>query len=133
MLDAHGDHDAFGDLRPVVRTEDVVAVQAAARAVHVAPSLRAYLVDIADATRRHPRILLPMSPRSTLALLRAARARAAAAGRAYVVPDDIKALAEPVLAHRLLVSPEAQLGGIRPVDALNEAIRSVPVPTGRQK
>jgi MoxR-like ATPase len=133
MLDAHGDHDAFGDLKPVVRSEDVVAVQAAARAVHVAPSLRAYLVDIADATRRHPRILLPMSPRSTLALLRASRARAAAAGRAYVVPDDIKALAEPVLAHRLLVSPEAQLGGIRPVDALNEAIRSVPVPTGRQK
>jgi MoxR-like ATPase len=133
MLDAHGDHDAFGDLKAVVRSEDVIAVQSAARAVHVAPSLRAYLVDIADATRRHPRILLPMSPRSTLALLRAARARAAAAGRAYVVPDDIKVLAEPVLAHRLLVSPEAQLGGIRPVDALHEAIRSVPVPTGRQK
>jgi len=133
MLDAHGDHDAFADLQAVVRAADVVAVQAAARAVHVAPSLRAYLVDIADATRRHPRLLLPMSPRATLALLRAARARAAAAGRAYVVPDDVKVLAEPVLAHRLLVTPEAQLGGIRPVEALGEAIRSIPVPTGRQR
>jgi MoxR-like ATPase len=133
MLDAHGDHDAFADLQAVVRAADVIAVQAAARAVHVAPSLRAYLVDIADATRRHPRLLLPMSPRATLALLRAARARAAAAGRAYVVPDDIKVLAEPVLAHRLLVTPEAQLGGIRPVDALGEALRSIPVPTGRQR
>jgi MoxR-like ATPase len=133
MLDAHGDHDAFGDLRAVVRAEDVVAVQHAAREVHVAPSLRAYRVDIADATRRHPRVLLPMSPRATLALLRASRARAAAAGRAYVVPDDIKVLAEPVLAHRLLVTPEAQLGGIRPVDALGEALRSIPVPTGRQR
>jgi MoxR-like ATPase len=131
MLDAHGDHDALDDLRPVVRAADVLAVQEATRAVHVAPSLRAYLVDVADATRRHPRILLPVSPRATLALLRASRARAAAAGRAYVVPDDIKALAEPVLAHRLLVTPEAQLGGIRVVDALGEALRSVPVPTGK--
>jgi MoxR-like ATPase len=133
MLDTHGERDAIGDLRSVVQTTDIVAVQAAARAVHVAPSLRAYLVDIAEATRRHPRILLPVSPRATLALLRASRARAAAAGRAYVVPDDIKALVEPVLAHRMLVTPEAQLAGVQPVDALGEAVRSVPVPTGKAR
>jgi MoxR-like ATPase len=133
MLDTHGERDPITDLRPVVTTADVVAVQAAAREVHVAPSLRSYLVDIADATRRHPRILLPVSPRATLALLRAARARAAAGGRAYVVPDDIKALVEPVLAHRMLVTPEAQLAGVRPVDALAEAVRSVPVPTGKAR
>ncbi len=132
MLDAHGDHDAIDDIAPVVRASDVVAVQQAVRTVHVAPSLKAYLVDLADATRRHGRLALPVSPRATLALLRAARARAAAAGRGYVVPDDIKALAEPVLAHRLLVTPEAQLGGIAPADALAEAIRTVPVPTGRR-
>ena len=132
MLDAHGDHDALDDIKPVVRAADVVAMQQAVRAVHVAPSLKAYLVDVADATRHHARLALPVSPRATLALLRAARARAAAAGRAYVVPDDIKLLAEPVLAHRLLVTPEAQLGGIRPADALSEAIRTVPVPTGRR-
>ena len=132
MLDAHGDHDALEDVTPVVHTAEVVAVQQAVRSVHVAPSLKSYLVDIAEATRRHGRLALPVSPRATLALLRAARARAAAAGRAYVVPDDIKALAEPVLAHRLLVTPEAQLGGIRPADALAEAIRTIPVPTGRR-
>ena len=133
MLDTHGERDAIGDLRPVVQTADIVTVQAAARAVHVAPSLRAYLVDIAEATRRHPRIQLPVSPRATLALLRASRARAAAAGRAYVVPDDIKALVEPVLAHRMLVTAEAQLAGLQPVDALGEAVRSVPVPTGKAR
>jgi MoxR-like ATPase len=132
MLDAHGDHDALDDIEPVVTTTDIVAVQQSVRTVHVAASLKAYLVDVADATRRHGRLALPVSPRATLALLRAARARAAAAGRAYVVPDDIKVLAEPVLAHRLLATPEAQLGGIRPADALAEAIRTVPVPTGRR-
>ena len=71
-----------------------------------------------------------MSPRATLALGRVARARAAATGRTYVIPDDIKALAQPVLAHRLLVRPEAQLQGISSSDALAEILNSVPVPTG---
>jgi len=133
MLDTHGESDPISSLRPVVQTSDLIAVQAAARAVHVAPSLRDYLVEIADATRRHPRVLLPMSPRATLALLRASRARAAAAGRGYVIPDDIKVLVEPVLAHRMLVTPEAQLAGIRPADALAEAVRSVAVPTGKSR
>ena len=101
-------------ISPVVDSADIVAVQEAVRQVHVAASLKGYLVDVADATRRHPRLSLPVSPRATLALLRASRARAAALGRAYVVPDDIKALAEPVLAHRLLVTAEAQLGGVSP-------------------
>jgi MoxR-like ATPase len=133
MLEAHGEQDAIDNLVPVVEAADIVAVQEAVRQVHVANSLKAYLVDVADATRRHPRLSLPVSPRATLALLRASRARAAAFGRAYVVPDDFKALAEPVLAHRLLVTAEAQLGGISPADALGEAIRSVPVPSGRAK
>jgi MoxR-like ATPase len=133
MLETHGEVDATAALRPVVAAADIVAAQQAVRTVHVAPSLKAYLIDVADATRRHPRLALPMSPRSTLALLRASKARAAAAGRAYAVPDDFKALAEPVLAHRLLVTPEAQLAGFGPADALAEALRSVPVPTGRAK
>ena len=131
MLDAHGDHDALADISPVASAADVVAMQQAVRSVHVAPSLKGYLVDVADSTRRHPRLALPVSPRATLALLWAARARAAAAGRQYVVPDDIKVLAVPVLAHRLLVTPEAQLGGISPADALQEAVRTVAVPAGR--
>jgi MoxR-like ATPase len=133
MLDAHGDHDALDDLKPVAGATDVVAAQRAVRTVHVADSLKGYLIDIAASTRNHPRLALPMSPRATLALLRAARARAVAAGRGYVVPDDIKSLAVPVLAHRLAVSPEAQLAGVTAADALTEALRAVAVPTGRNK
>jgi MoxR-like ATPase len=74
-----------------------------------------------------------MSPRATLALQRVARARAAADSRAYVVPDDLKALADPVLAHRLLVTPEAQLSGATAADVLAEVLHAVPVPAGKQK
>ncbi|HEY9557682.1 MAG TPA: ATPase, partial [Acidimicrobiales bacterium] len=72
-------------------------------------------------------------PRATLALQRVARARAAASGRTYVVPDDLKALVEPVIAHRLLVTPEAQIQGVSPADALIEVLRSVPVPAGKPR
>ena len=102
---------------------------AAARAVHVAPSLKAYLVDLADTTRRHPQFSLGMSPRATLSLMRVGRAKAAADGRAYVLPDDLKELAGPVLAHRLLVTAEAQLQGASSSDLLDEILRTVPVPT----
>ena len=99
----------------------------------MAPALKSYLVDLANASRRHPHLALGMSPRATLALQRVARARAAASGRTYVVPDDLKALAEPVLAHRLLVTPEAQLQGISAGDALTEVLRAVPVPAGKAR
>ena len=112
ILDTHGDHDAFDDIGSVITDHDVQDMVDAAKAVHVAPALKSYLVDLANASRRHPHLALGMSPRATLALQRVARARAAASGRTYVVPDDLKALAEPVLAHRLLVTPEAQLQGI---------------------
>jgi len=130
ILDAHGDHDPFHDLRPVVTTADISRMAAATRQIHVAPSLKAYLVDVAQATRRSPNLALGVSPRGTLALQRVAKARAAAEGRGYVIPDDVKAMAVPVLAHRLLVTPEAQLQSIRPADALHEVLRVVPVPGG---
>ncbi len=133
ILDAHGDHDALADIGAVITADDVLSLSQAAKAVHVAPALKAYLVDLAHASRRHPHLALGMSPRATLALQRVGRARAAAAGRAYVVPDDLKALAEPVLAHRLLVTPEAQLQGISAGDALSDVLRSVPVPTGKTR
>ncbi|HEX6420718.1 MAG TPA: MoxR family ATPase, partial [Acidimicrobiales bacterium] len=130
ILDAHADHDPFTDLRPVVTGADIGRMSATARQIHVAPSIKAYLVDVAQATRRSPNLTLGVSPRGTLALQRVAKARAAAEGRAYVIPDDVKAVAEPVLAHRLLLTPEAHLQGIRPADALREVLRVVPVPGG---
>jgi MoxR-like ATPase len=129
VLDQHADHSPLDDIGPVASGPDVEAMIAAVRTVHVAPGLKSYLVDLADATRRHPHLSLGMSPRATLSLQRVARGRAAAAGRNYVVPDDIKALAEPVLAHRLLVSPEAQLQGISSANALADVLAQVPVPT----
>jgi len=131
VLDAHGEESTLDALRPVVSVGEVQGMIAAARTVHVAPALKAYLVDLADASRRHPRLALGMSPRATLSLQRVTRARAASLGRSYVVPDDIKALAIPVLAHRLLVTPEAQLQGITAADALTEVLASVPVPSGK--
>jgi MoxR-like ATPase len=130
ILDAHGDHDPFRDIKAVMNSVDVERMAAATRQVHVAPSLKGYLVDVAQATRRSTHLALGVSPRATLALQRVARARAASQGRSYVIPDDVKALAVPVLAHRLLVTPEAQLQGISPADALGEVLRAVPVPGG---
>ena len=129
ILETHGDHTSLDDIGAVVSAPDVEAMIATARSVHVAPSLRAYLVDLADTTRRHPQFALGMSPRATLSLMRVARARAAADNRSYVIPDDLKALAGPVLAHRLLVTAEAQLQGATSADLLDEILRRVAVPT----
>jgi MoxR-like ATPase len=133
ILEAHGDHDALQDIGSVISAVDVQELVAATKSIHLAGSLKSYLVELAMASRRHPHLALGMSPRATLALQRAAKARAAASGRGYVVPDDIKALAEPVLAHRLLVTPEAQLQGIGAAAALDEVLRSVPVPSGKAR
>jgi len=96
--------------------------------VHVASPLKGYLVDLAEASRRHPATAVGMSPRTTLALQRVARARAATKGRTYVVPDDIKALAAPVLAHRILLTPESQVAGTTTADVVAEVLGRVPVP-----
>jgi MoxR-like ATPase len=129
VLDTHGDGTPLGQLTPVATAGDVQGLIVAARSVHVSLALKSYLVDVADATRHHPHLALGMSPRATLSVLRVAKARAASQGRSFVVPDDVKALAEPALAHRLIVTPEAQLQGIGAADALAEAIATVPVPT----
>ena len=133
ILDTHGDHDALHDIGSVITAAQVHGLAATAKGIHVAPALKGYLVDLANATRRHPHLSLGMSPRATLALQKVARARAAAAGRAYIIPDDLQALAEPVLAHRLLVTPEAQLQGISTSDALTDVLQSVPVPIGKPR
>jgi MoxR-like ATPase len=131
ILDTHGGGSAIADLVPVATVGQVMGMVEAVRAVHVAPALKTYLVDLATASRRHASIALGMSPRATLQLQRASRARAAAAGRNYVTPDDVKALVEPVLAHRLLLSPEALLQGASASRVLDEVLGAVPVPTVR--
>jgi MoxR-like ATPase len=131
ILDAHADHSTLEELQPVATAADVRAMANAARLVHVAPSLKGYLVDLAEASRRHPGLALGMSPRATLSLQRAARAMAAANGRNYVLPDDVKALAGPVLAHRLMLTPESQLQGADAESIVADILASVAVPSGR--
>ena len=131
MLDAHASVSAVERVRPVASGRDIVEMVNVARVVHVAPVLKGYLVDLASATRRHPSAAIGVSPRATLALQRAARAYAASIGREYIVPDDIKALAGPVLSHRLVLTPEAELGGSTPAQVLGDVLASVPVPSGR--
>jgi MoxR-like ATPase len=131
ILDSHGSGDLLDDISPVATVKDVLAMSEVARSTYVAPSLQGYLVDVAETTRRHPALGLGMSPRATLALQRASRARAAAAGRTYVVPDDIKALAAPVLSHRLALTPEASMQGVSAEEIVADVLRHVPVPSGR--
>ena len=131
MLDTHSATSPIDALGSVATAKDVENMITLARAIHVAPGLRGYIVDLAEATRAHPSLALGMSPRSALALQRAARAYAAAFGREYVVPDDLKRVAKPVLEHRLTLTPEARLGSVEAGQVLDDILRSVPGPAGR--
>jgi len=128
MLDTHGIRSTFPDLTPVVGADEVVAMIDAARHIHVAPSIRSYLIDLVEATRNHTEVLLGASPRSALFLQRVARVRAATEGRAFVTPDDIKALCVPVLEHRMALRPEAQMRGTDLRDVLASILRHLRVP-----
>ncbi|MFI0372463.1 AAA family ATPase [Actinomadura sp. 1N219] len=113
---------------PVMAREDLARMIDFAQRLHVAPPLYDYLVRVVATTREHPDLRLGASPRASIALLRAARVRAAAAGRSYIVPEDVKALAVPVIAHRLIVTPEAELRGRTGADIVGEALQNVPTP-----
>jgi MoxR-like ATPase len=98
------------------------------KTVMVEASVREYVVDVVRATREHEAVELGVSPRGTLALYRTAQALAALRGRAFVIPDDVKHLAPPVLTHRIIISPQTRLRGRRPEEVLTEIVDTVPVP-----
>jgi MoxR-like ATPase len=128
ILTTHARDNVLSELGPVVTRSEVQGMSAAAHTVHVAPALQSYLVELADASRRHRDLALGMSTRATLSLQRVARALAAAQGREFATPDDIKGLAHPVLDHRLAVNADAALRGVTASEATEEILRSVPVP-----
>jgi MoxR-like ATPase len=128
MLDTHGIRSTFLDLQPVVRVEEVHEMIAIAREVAVSQSVKNYIVDLVEGTRLHPDVMLGASPRSTLFLQALARSRAASRGRNYVMPDDIKALAHPVLEHRLAMRPEAQMRGETVTDLIDDVLGRLRVP-----
>jgi MoxR-like ATPase len=115
-------------LEAVAGAEDVVAAQREVREVHVERGVRQYVVDLAARTRTLPDVHLGASPRGSLGLARAAQAKAVLSGRDYVTPDDVKAVAVPVLAHRLLLSPAARLKGVTPKTLIEEILRNTMVP-----
>jgi MoxR-like ATPase len=131
ILEPGSGAQALDQLGPVVTGDDVVAMAGAASHVHLATPLREYLVDIAAASRRHPGLALGLSPRATVQLARACRTFAAARGRDYAIPDDVKTLAVPVLAHRLSLRHDAVARGLTAEAAVAEVLASVPVPKGR--
>ena len=131
MLDTHGAAQPAPEVGAVADGADVHAMIATARAVFVAQPLKAYILELADTTRRHRSLSLGMSPRSALALLRASRAEAAAAGRDHVLPDDIRRMAPPVLEHRLVLATEARLAGVGRREVVEEVLEAVPVPVAR--
>ncbi len=128
ILDSHQHHHPLDDLAQIITAEELVHIQQQVRNVHVDPSIREYIVAIANATRSHPNVYLGASPRGSLALFRASQALSAMRRRGYVIPDDVKLLAKPTLAHRIIVTPAARVRSITSTAILDEILQNIPVP-----
>ena len=123
--------DRSGAIEPILRAESVRAMSAQAGLVHVDPSILSFIALIGEESRRHSHVSLGLSVRGGLAFVRSAKTWALSQGRPYVTPDDVKGLAQPVLAHRILLGDEAQFSGVRVGDVIDELIDSVPAPAYR--
>ncbi len=122
-------HHPLESIEPVLSRQDVVQIQAQARQVRVEQSVSQYIVQLVSETRSDGRLKLGVSPRGSIMLFRAAQAAALAAGRDYVLPDDIQALAEPVLSHRMVLTSKSKYGGADRAEVIADVIERVKVPT----
>ncbi|MBC8265117.1 MAG: MoxR family ATPase, partial [Anaerolineales bacterium] len=120
-------------LGQVIDAQELLDAQSKVREIYMDPLVKEYIVALVRATRDHPDIYLGASPRGSLALYKTSRARAAILGRDYVIPDDVKALAIPTLAHRLIVSPSARIKEVDSRSVIEETLESVPVPGARAR
>ena len=123
-------HEAI--VPPIVTADVVVEMAQLARTVHVDPTINDYVGRLVEATRTASEVRLGASVRGALALIRTAKTLAAASGRHYVIPDDVKALAEPVLAHRLVIDPEAEFDGVTAQSIMSQILIETPPPSERQ-
>ncbi|HEV8555648.1 MAG TPA: MoxR family ATPase [Actinophytocola sp.] len=130
MVDEHAGADPMDTLQPVSDAAKISELIETVRRVELSADVKRYAVELVSSTRRLPEIRIGASPRSTLHLVRAARAQAALAGRDFVVPDDLHAVAIPVLAHRLVLTAEAQAGRRSPAELIRGLVQRVPVPQG---
>ena len=117
-------------LGQVLTVAELLSAQQAVRAIYVDALIKTYIVELVGRTRKHPDVYLGASPRGSLALFRTAQARAAVLGRDYVIPDDVKALAEAALAHRVIVGPAARIKDVTARSVVQEILKNVPVPGG---
>ena len=130
ILDRQQFKHPIEDLDKVVSVEEVLLAQETVKNVYVAPAVKSYLVELTRRTREYPEVYLGASPRGSLTLYRAGQARAAMNGRYFVLPDDIKALAEVALGHRVILGPSARLRDLSATQVVEEILSSVPVPGG---
>jgi len=132
ILATHTGPAPLREIGPVNDARGVAEMIEQAREVHVAPAIRRYIVDMVEATRRHSDVYLGASPRASIMILRASRALAAADERDFVTPDDVKTLALPSLAHRIIVTADAVMTGRSPEVILREIVAEVPVPVSEE-
>jgi MoxR-like ATPase len=131
VLELQREHHPLADIGQAITDVELVAAQQAVRKVYADDLIKEYIVELANATRRHPDIYLGVSPRGSLALFQTSRAYAALQGRSYVIPDDVKALVEPTFAHRLIISPSARIKNVEARAVVQQIAQSVPVPGTR--
>ncbi|MHB9145115.1 MAG: AAA family ATPase [Symbiobacteriia bacterium] len=128
MVQQYGAADPLGEVQPVAASGDILALQRRSESAFVSNAILDYILDVTAATRLSPAITVGASPRATLALYRAARALAVLDGRDYVLPDDVKRVAVPVLAHRLVLAPQGRVRGVRAEDVVAGLLAEIPVP-----
>jgi MoxR-like ATPase len=131
VLELQREHHPLADLGQIITDTELVTAQQAVKTIYADDLIKEYIVELANATRRHPDIYLGVSPRGSLALFQTSRAYAALQGRTYVIPDDVKALIEPTFAHRLIISPSARIKNVEARAVVEQIAQSVPVPGTR--
>jgi MoxR-like ATPase len=131
MLDSHGGAFPLVEMTPITDGDTIAKLIETVRTLYAAPAIKQYIVDLTNATRHSTALRLGASPRASLHLLRAARAFAALEGRDHVLPDDVQALVQPVLAHRMIPSGQTQVARHTSADVLTDIVRRVPVPSPR--
>ena len=127
-----GQHAPMAAVGPVCTAEDILRMQEEVGTVYSSPEVRVYIAQLSAASREHPALQLGISPRGSIALLKAAQATALLFGRDYVLPDDIRRMAQPVLAHRLVLKPEARMKGASAEQIVQELVAHLPVPVKRR-
>lgn len=128
VLSAQQYQHPINNVQQVISIQELLAAQQAVREIYVAEEIKQYIINLVTASRAHPDVYLGSSPRGSLALFRTSQARAAMAGREYVIPDDVKALAEVTLAHRIIVGPAARIKDISSRTIVQDILMSTPVP-----